>query len=383
MVNMYQNLSENQRSQINKRIFIIFPQYDEKVHATKDPGIIADLLQREYAVQVLSSNPNHDPKCIYMSQMEICQGDWLPNHEGCTLIIFHGGKQYKGLIGKAKLRGHKVIIKADTDGHLAMSANPFSNQIYAVLRSSEITLKALLKHWRHTLRLRRWADKHSFFDVDAIILETMTAYKAFSQSFPEILNKLVMIPNGAFFQSTCEGEKNNTVIAVGRWDDHPQKNPELLLQAVELVSSKKKNWDFLIIGSYDDAVLSLYKKIPKEIQERINLTGTLPAAEVLDKMQRSKIILSTSRWESFSLVTVEALSRGCSVVCTPCAMEMQAAGGLLGNIAGGWKAGDVASALHEEMNLWEIGIRNSQQIQNIAIQFYDWHTVIDKIKVLL
>lgn len=54
-----------------------------------------------------------------------------------------------------------------------------------------------------------------------------------------------------------------------------------------------------------------------DLQENVNLPGALPRPEVLVRMQQSKVLLHTARFESFGFVLAEAAMNGCKVVSTP------------------------------------------------------------------
>jgi len=368
-----------------EKIFVVFLQYNEKVHRYKDPGIIAELLSQSHEVKIMSSQVNQSPLCINLSENEIYQGGWIPEDKQCAIVIFHGGKPFCHLIQKAKKMGHKVIIKADTDGHLVRKLwNPFSDEMYGVLRSSHINLKPLFKHWLRLLDLPRWARNRGLYEVDYIILESMNAYKIFLKAFPELVDKLVMLPNGAFFKEKDEISlsKENQVIAVGRWDDSEQKNPELLFKVINIVAQQKLDWKFVIIGKYDDHVQTLYDKLDRRVRDTVQLMGAIEYNQTLEYMKRSKIILNTSRWEGFPMSGIEALSQGCSIACTPTGMSMQTGDGLLGNCTIGSNPHDLAQAVMLEMRFWEMSIRNSEEIRNTAKNLYNWDSIAKKLRFL-
>lgn len=371
---------------MKKKVFVIFLQYDENVHRYKDPGIIAQLLSETHDVKILSAQSNPNPLCIKMQEDEIYQGSWMPKDQPCTLLIFHGGKPYYDLICKAKKMGHKVIIKADTDGHLVRKIwNPFSDEMYSILRSNSIELKPLFKHWLRLMNLPQWARKRGLYEVDYIVLESMKAYNIFLSAFPDLADKLVMLPNGAFFEKNNQrsSSKCNQVIAVGRWDDYNQKNPELLFKAINIVGKERNDWNFVVIGKYDNYVQALYEHLDTEVKNRTQLIGAIESDKVLEYMEKSKVLINTSRWESFGLVGIEALSKGCSIVCTPTAMSMQTADGLLGTCATSFNPHELAQAALLEINFWELNIRSSEEIINTVKNFYDWKSIVKKITTFL
>ncbi|HWR38239.1 MAG TPA: glycosyltransferase family 4 protein [Patescibacteria group bacterium] len=368
-----------------KDLYIVFPQYDEKIHATKDPGVIATMLRQRRRVVILCTGENLDPTCRMINETEICQGDWLPT-QPAIILIYHGGKIYLPLIRRAKAGGHRVIIKTDTDGHLLRKIyNPFSPEMPPVLRSVDVGVKPLLRHWLRMTPwgLRQWAEKRGLPEADYIIVETSMAYQAFSRAFPDFRETVLLIPNGAFFSEVVEpGPKKNTVIAVGRWEDLPTKHPELLIKTIDGIARTHPAWNFMIVGSYDRQLGEMYDRLDSMVRNRITLMGPMEHSNVIKQMESCKILLSTSRWESFALVGAEALSRGCSLVCTPTAMATLTAGGLLGTVADGWTAVATVSALATEMKYWELQLRNPRDIICAARPLFDWQLIINKLETL-
>ena len=98
--------------------------------------------------------------------------------------------------------------------------------------------------------------------------------------------------------------KKNQIISVGRWESY-QKNLPLLLKTLRTFLDKNPSWTSLVIGS------GLPVKSP---HPRIILLPPLSPSGLARHMQESKIFLFSSRYESFLMSGVEALSCGCAVV---------------------------------------------------------------------
>ena len=98
--------------------------------------------------------------------------------------------------------------------------------------------------------------------------------------------------------------KKNQIISVGRWDSY-QKNFPLLLKTIRAFLDKNPAWTSVVIGS------GLPAKSP---HLRITLLPPLLPPDLARLMQDSKILFSSSRYESFGLASVEAASCGCLVV---------------------------------------------------------------------
>ena len=99
-------------------------------------------------------------------------------------------------------------------------------------------------------------------------------------------------------------QKKNQIISVGRWDSY-QKNLPLLLKTLRSFLDENPSWTSLVIGS------GLPAKSP---YPQITLLPPLSPPDLARLMQDSKIFLFSSRYESFLMSGVEALSCGCAVV---------------------------------------------------------------------
>lgn len=92
------------------------------------------------------------------------------------------------------------------------------------------------------------------------------------------------------------------------------------LQFLEIVNELKKT------GSIKKVVICgggpLFKELLADIQrldlnDLIEIKNSIPRSEVLELMQKSKILVHTSHFESFGLVLAEGLACNCTVISTP------------------------------------------------------------------
>jgi glycosyltransferase involved in cell wall biosynthesis len=98
--------------------------------------------------------------------------------------------------------------------------------------------------------------------------------------------------------------KKNQIISVGRWESY-QKNLPLLLKTLRAFLDKNPSWTSLVIGS------GLPTKSP---HCRITFLPPTDPTQLARHLQESMIFLSSSRYESFGLASVEASACGCTVV---------------------------------------------------------------------
>jgi len=98
--------------------------------------------------------------------------------------------------------------------------------------------------------------------------------------------------------------KKNQIISVGRWESY-QKNLPLLLKTLRTFLDKNPTWTSLVIGSGLPTISP---------HPRITFLSSTGPNQLARHMQESKIFLFSSRYESFLMSGVEALSCGCAVV---------------------------------------------------------------------
>lgn len=124
--------------------------------------------------------------------------------------------------------------------------------------------------------------------------------------------KIEYLPNG-FKKRNSFGytKKKNIIITVGRLGSY-QKNTELLVNS--FAKLKLKDWKLKLIGGTTDDFKQLVEKLcikNPELRKNIELTGFIQNKEKLCKLYKeAKIFVLPSRYESFGLVLLEALSEG-------------------------------------------------------------------------
>ncbi|MEL6815647.1 MAG: glycosyltransferase, partial [Cyanobacteria bacterium J06598_3] len=99
---------------------------------------------------------------------------------------------------------------------------------------------------------------------------------------------------------------------------HPQKQPELLIQAMAQLATTLKNTDahLLVVGKgeLEAAVLSEIDRL--EMRSRITLLGSLPQTKLADLYRCCEIFVLTSAYEGLARGSLEALACGTPVVTT-------------------------------------------------------------------
>jgi glycosyltransferase involved in cell wall biosynthesis len=156
--------------------------------------------------------------------------------------------------------------------------------------------------------------------------------------------------------------RHDRIVAVGRWDAH-QKNLPLLLQTLAAFLADYPDWDAVVIGGLPEDIEGLRGSLPTDVRKRITFTGRRPHTELAAHLYQSRILLVTSRHESFHIAAAEALCCGCSVV-GPAAIAslVYFAGSDSGTVAPRRGLAFLKEALGAEARAWEEGRRDPEKI---------------------
>lgn len=94
-----------------------------------------------------------------------------------------------------------------------------------------------------------------------------------------------------------------------------QKNIEGLIKVINVLATKRNDFEFLIIGPYTPELKNLIEN-DKIISNKINLTGNISYQEVSSYMKSSDFLVMFSRYENLPCVILEALCCGLPVIST-------------------------------------------------------------------
>ena len=133
-------------------------------------------------------------------------------------------------------------------------------------------------------------------------------------------DKVVCIPNMLVKYPNQEPDKSyvhNCVISVGRYAY--QKGYDLLLESWRIVQKRHPDWTLHIYGSHDGSVGD-YERLKDQIQQ-YHITNVIlhqSTNDVYSCYAKSDFYVMSSRYESFGLVLIEAMSCGLPVVSFDC-----------------------------------------------------------------
>lgn len=298
----------------------IFP-YTENVHLIKDVGQVANAIAKSEQFNAkLVCYKNSEEYTLLASECPYLTIDFI-EPQGKTLFLekavlnylkqhaqnidvlhlFHLTKEsvYYGLHYKKINPNGKVYLKMDV--------------VNEMLESEIIYSKKKIIQWFHQRKATQFLKQ-----LTAISVENPTAVELIKQQFPELTDKVFLMPNGINCQLTTNfpalksyQEKENIILSVGRIGA-PDKNYALLLEA--FMQANLPQWKLILVGEVTpdfqklvDGWLSHHPKL----KDKIELTGKITDRKILyEYYNRAKIFCLSSPKESFGIAFIEAMYFG-------------------------------------------------------------------------
>jgi len=163
-------------------------------------------------------------------------------------------------------------------------------------------------------RLMRFLAKTTFTCADGIVLQTKDASLFFSA---KIRKKSVILKNSlnpVFMVERFEGERDKTIVSVGRLDAN--KNQALLIRAFSRLAEEYPEYKVILYGEGKD------KKKLESIIKELNMEGKVLLAgatsDVVNAIQKASAFVLTSNTEGMPNALIEAMALGLPVISTDC-----------------------------------------------------------------
>lgn len=332
------------------------------------------------AIMPLPVQEGDDPDLIRTDYANLEDPAWWKSLgiDGLVLYAWGMGK-YTPIARAVHEAGIYLVVYMDSSGlffpwqhWIPISGNMWVKDVFAYgkIMGTGCFLLRMLKN--HTWNLTNQGRKKHFEQADIIAFPLPAAIKSVQNRQwlygESIVGKLSLIPNP--ISSTCRysGEKSNTIIAVGRWDDLLYKRPYLLMEALKQTMPRAKHWKAEIYGNIPPFLREWHGKLPEDVRSRIHLVGYLPNTELQKKYSTAKISICTSRSEGTHVASAEALCGGASIVgpfLTPLLNCLQ---WYVSHDSGTLSPEDtpesLSEALLEEICCWDEGKRDPKEISD-------------------
>ena len=160
----------------------------------------------------------------------------------------------------------------------------------------------------------RFLARNLFRLADGVILQT----KRCMEFFPQGVRKKAIIlknpVNPVFFREPYRGEREKTIVAVGRVDEN--KNHEMLIRAFAGIADEFPEYRLIIYGDGDKRsdLLKLTREL--KLEDRISLPGNID--NVADAIYKTRVFVLSSNTEGMPNTLIEAMILGLTVVSTDC-----------------------------------------------------------------
>ncbi len=162
--------------------------------------------------------------------------------------------------------------------------------------------------------LLKFLARHLFAWADGVVLQTKRCFEFFPE---KVRKKAVILKNpisSSFFRKRYEGERDKTIVAVGRVDEN--KNHEMLIRAFSQIAQEFPKYRLIIYGEGDlrQSLLGLIKDL--KLEDRILMPGSVN--NIADVIYKSEIFVLPSNTEGTPNTLIEAMIMGLCVISTDC-----------------------------------------------------------------
>jgi glycosyltransferase involved in cell wall biosynthesis len=281
------------------------------------------------ALKASSQVPVADKPVIVATKEELEDPAWWKNQAPYGVIMnFWGATRWEGIREAARQSTPRMVEKMDTAGlfspRIWMRRYVYENYYRArdagrsPLPSLFITLvrSCIVGAFPSLLDKRRAVCLSKMAGIAAESPIAAERTRRYIGTFGQAVPKVVFIPHPvemADFQPSEDYQRQNKIVAVGRWKTF-QKNFPLLLKVLHHFLITHPDWSADVMGGLPDDAEKKLLDFPPEISSRIKLVGEVDHTTLARYYQASKIFFMPSRHESFNIAAAEALCCGCSVV---------------------------------------------------------------------
>jgi glycosyltransferase involved in cell wall biosynthesis len=359
----------------------------QNIHLIKDPGMIPLTFQNEYeykSIVPIFGERQYPYKNVYFKDVEmpiiygektqftrdIARVRWLVKNakkiDVLNLFFFYKGTWF--LMWLYKKLNHKglIYIHVDTDGerliNFEFSRNPVKNFISKRIFLNDSVIEDTLWGVQNYKNVQKLKNVWPFINIE-------------------------YIPNGVFLDDNSVNfqQKENIILTVGRLGTD-QKRTELLLEAFSKVYPLNPSWKLRLVGTIEPEFKKYIKHFfdeNPELKENIEFVGPIYDRYLLAKeYSRAKVFCLPSAWESFGIVSIEALSKGCFLLESDIESNVEITqNGKMGML---FKSGDLEDLI-DKMN---ITLKNEKKIEenfynavDYAKNHYTWGKVLKPVEM--
>lgn len=313
--------------------------------------------------------------------------DWINpawwQKEDCDFVLLYGGADPRLIPVARAIKQSKTILSLKLDTSIG-APNFWSDPLswiyikYWGLRAKDFsppnamlaTLSRSVYHAGFSVYEKKVRALYDIVDwvfvENPLAVDRCAAWYA-SRSGTAAGKKIVLFPHPVEndFCYTSDHTKTDRILWIGRGGD-VLKDDRLMVKVMARVLNQNPNFRAKIIGPGEEVVRRRLENMNPASLNRIEIAGILPNAQVRNEMLRSRIILVTSRSESFHIATAEALCCGCSAVAGPNLQSLKwMTSDQSGTIAKHRTVRSLSQALNHEIHAWKHNQRDPHKISGL------------------
>lgn len=370
------------------RIAVVLPLVLGRHHLGKDVFLIPEGLAavgHDVTVHAPGADGSGWPVPVRVSPRLGDAGHWAADGARAAIVFTH--LRQVPILRALRAAGVHVVGKADTDGLLSARLHALPTLSRAALEPPSPARRAVaVAHWIAQLGPLHRAETAkvaaSIDCCDAFVVETEPTAEEVRRllrydGFDAAAERVGVITNPVspvFTRGALPEEKEDLVVAVGRWDAG-QKNAGLMVRALARFLSRHPSYRAQVVG----ARAELFSRLP-----RTSVAERMPQDEMAAVFARARVVVSSSRWESFALAVHEALAMGASFAgpALPAFRQIVELGPY-GTLLRGHGPAALAAAVAREARAWADGGRDPRAIAAFWRSRLDVETIARQFEALL
>ena len=183
--------------------------------------------------------------------------------------------------------------------------------LYLHTDSNAMLMKNSDSKWKYLRLIFKIYEKIALMQVDRLFVYSATDYSRIAT----INNKAKLMKswyNDSIFRNLEHLRDSNRVIWVGRFEK--PKDPEMFFEIAkrfQSIGNREINFEMIGNGSLFESIAS---RIENEKIQNLQIIDSLPALELAEKMNQSKVLVSTSLFEGSPRLFYEAIGCGMLIV---------------------------------------------------------------------
>lgn len=332
----------------------------------------------------------------------LARPEWWKGIGASHVVLYSWGHyRYRKIAEAVRDSGAKVFINLDSSGIFSPKITPylyFQSIIGRRIRKHGFALGSLIGAfdcvaYRFYIPLvhepGRIAHLRAATAIGCVSPAALSLWRLWARNYaPELVERMHLVPNPVADHLKYDPAvaKEDTVIAVGRWDDEEPKRPALLGAAIEAAARQRETTEFHIYGNPGRILPKWHDTLSAKVRKRIHLHGKVSHEKIREGFLQSRVGLCSSSHEGSHVASEEALCAGASVVA-PFRRELNALLWYVSHDSGRLSIEDSAQGLAEtlllELEAWDRGERNPVSISEYWSSLLSVSAVASRIRDLL